>query len=139
MAALDGLWSTPLERRAEEKCDVELDCPSCGKRTWESVTGSWFKCQSCLFYLTDENEGLKAILEKEAKEAQRMQEIIRRASASTIPELPCPDCGGILWDKFRDGGSHKCFECGYWINAGDPRLDELYGENHLVQRWLRKK
>lgn len=136
MAALDDVWDSKSSKSPNnKKDDLELDCPSCGKRTWECITFNWYKCKSCLFYLTShENKDFHNLLEERGNEAARKEQIRRRASAKEIPDLPCPNCEGILWVLYRDGGSHRCFDCQYWINAGDERLEALYGPSPLRRK-----
>jgi hypothetical protein len=63
------------------------------------------------------------------EKAQPVQAQNRR-SGRNIPNLTCEDCGNTWWDIFRDGGSHKCTQCGFWIPAYDPRLS--YGRSRGI-------
>lgn len=129
MALLDDVWGPGfvIKISARDGQTSTLVCPECGAGGCEKVTFTRYKCPACLYYLTEEDQCVRELLEKQRQVAAEEAEQQRRRSAKHVPQLPCPDCGGTLWVLFRDGGSHRCFECKHWIGAGDPRLDEAYG------------
>lgn len=109
-------------------CSTDVDCPDCGRRDWQRLERAWYKCNACLYYLTAEDPCMSDHMARLAQADAAKAELWRRATAPTsIPQLACPNCGGTLWHQFRDGGSHKCAGCKYWMQPGDPRLAEAYG------------